>query len=291
MGEMETLQSIKQRYSCRAFDGKPIANGLREDLSRAIEALPPAPFGSKPRFVLLAAAPGDASSLKGLGTYGFISNPAAFIVGMPGKGERAPEDFGFLLEILVLEATRIGLGSCWLGGTFTKSRFAKAAGVSEKDDVDCVIALGNIPMGRDTRHGLLRVMSGGARRKPWKELFFDGGIERPFDGTADTKARLGLWVEILDAVRSAPSASNGQPWRLVRSGGSWRLYLQRSPGYGKGILNVFLKIGDHQRVDIGIAMAHFSLAADALGLSGRWIREEGAEPFGSAEYVATWRKG
>ena len=40
-------------------------------------------------------------------------------------GEKNLEDFGYTMERIILFATDLGLGTCWLGGSFTKSRFAE----------------------------------------------------------------------------------------------------------------------------------------------------------------------
>ncbi len=71
----------------------------------------------------------------------------------------------------------------------------------------------------------------------------------------------------LEAVRLAPSASNNQPWRLVLEGGPpvrVHFFLERTPGYRR------LTEVDLQRIDLGIALAHFELVARELGLAGGW---------------------
>jgi len=92
-------------------------------------------------------------------------------------------------------------------------------------------------------------------------------------------------------VRWAPSASNKQPWRLLRSGETWHFYLQRTKGYGKGS-SVFslLRLADLQRVDMGIAMCHFELAARERGLAGRWVVEQPALDTSAEglEYTVSW---
>jgi len=132
---------------------------------------------------------------------------------------------------------------------------------------------------------MIRFGAGSARRRPWEELFFDGGRNR-----ALTPASAGACAGALEAVRLAPSASNRQPWRILREreGGPFHLFLERTPGYG------MLSGSDLQRLDMGIAMAHFDLAAAEAGLAGGWVRLSappalsgkpgGPEP----EYIATW---
>ena len=99
------------------------------------------------------------------------------------------------------------------------------------------------------------------------------------------------FAAVLEGVRMAPSASNKQPWRIVRRGRDWHFYLQRTKGYGKGsAIFVMLRLADLQRVDLGIAMCHFELVAREHGLAGIWVaRDPGLQlPGKDAEYVATW---
>jgi hypothetical protein len=90
----------------------------------------------------------------------------------------------------------------------------------------------------------------------------------------------------------APSATNKQPWRIVRRGDDWHFYLVRTKGYGKGSpWFKLLRIADLQRVDLGIAMCHFELVARESGRDGLWVVEDPglALPAPGIEYTATWR--
>ena len=98
----------------------------------------------------------------------------------------------------------------------------------------------------------------------------------------------------LDMLRLAPSASNKQPWRVVRDGDRWHFYCQRTPGYGRGgpVFSV-LKLADLQRLDVGIAMCHFEQTLLAQGVQGKW---EVAAPQLTPDdaqilYVASFRSG
>jgi hypothetical protein len=92
-------------------------------------------------------------------------------------------------------------------------------------------------------------------------------------------------------VRWAPSASNKQPWRIVRNENAFHFYLSRTKGYGKGsLLFSLLRIVDLQRVDLGIAMCHFELTARELGFAGRWAVQDPdiAKPDDRTEYIVSW---
>jgi nitroreductase len=94
-------------------------------------------------------------------------------------------------------------------------------------------------------------------------------------------------------VRLGPSASNKQPWRIVRDGATWHVYIQRTPGYRNRWIVRLMNVDDLQRVDAGIAMCHFERTARELGLDGRWIVSEPPiqKPDGMTEYVTSWEEG
>jgi len=276
---------IRQRYSCRAYTKAPIAPEQAEKLSGCAASVTTGPLGTPLRFTLVAAAEGDSQALRGLGTYGLIRNPAGFIVGAAGPGEKNLEDFGYGMEAIVLHATSLGLGTCWLGGNFTKSSFAKRIGAAGSEIVPAVTPVGYAVESSRSRDPL-RKMARSDARLPWRALFFHRDFDTPLDASA-----AGPYATPLEMLRLAPSASNRQPWRVVQDGTSYHFYLQRTSGYGRGSLPfVLLGLADLQRVDIGIAMCHFALTANELGLAGEWtVREPSlASPGGTREYVGTW---
>jgi len=92
-------------------------------------------------------------------------------------------------------------------------------------------------------------------------------------------------------VRLGPSASNRQPWRLVRAAGGdgYHLFIRRTRAY-KGLFSA--RGQDLQRLDMGIAMCHFELTAREAGLAGRWAVPPAAPDIGAlperTEYIASW---
>ena len=275
---------IKRRYSCRTYVDRPIEAADQQALSLFLESLSAGPLGSRTRFSLVAAAEHDRESLRGLGTYGFIKGAAGFIVGAVMPSPRDMEDYGYGLERAVLAATDLGLGTCWLGGTFTKSSFAKKIGATRSEVVPAVVAVGYPAEG--SKSGRLRQQAGSDHRLPREQLFWDESPGEPLDF-----ARATAYADVLEAVRWSPSASNKQPCRLIRSGEIWHFYLQRTSRYGKGsAVFSLLRLADLQRVDMGIAMCHFALLARERGLAGRWVVEQpvrDAAPAG-LEYTVSW---
>jgi hypothetical protein len=94
-------------------------------------------------------------------------------------------------------------------------------------------------------------------------------------------------------VRLGPSASNRQPWRVVKEGMTWHFYIHRTRGYRFGLAGKLLKLEDLQRLDIGIAMCHFELAARELRQDGQWVvrAPDIAAPDSLTEYAVSWVEG
>ncbi len=279
---------IAQRFSCRTYLTQPIEEAQQGTLSEAAQSIRKGPRGAAVRFRLVAATRVDTGTLRGLGTYGFIKGATGFIVGAATMGEGWLEDYGHTMERLVLLATDLGLGTCWLGGSFTRSSFSRAIGATEAERVPAVAALGVIGDVDSARSGTVRRRVGADQRLPWTSLFFEGKFGMPL-----TSQAAGSFSIPLEMVRLAPSASNKQPWRIVREGRSWHFFLERTPGYSGGLASKLLRVEDIQRVDVGIAMCHFELAARELGLSGAWtVRAPRIQSQDQpVEYTATWEQG
>ncbi|MBN1451844.1 MAG: hypothetical protein JW963_12580 [Anaerolineales bacterium] len=276
---------IRQRFSCRAYRREPIDADRLEQLQAFIVDLPPAPFGARPRFNLVAANETDGHSLRGLGTYGFIKNPPAFILGAMAPAEYDLEDYGYLMEAIILYATGLDLGTCWLGGTFTKSNFARKMDLSAAETIPAVTSVGEYADPERKRRGIASRGAGADRRLPWETLFFHETLDAPL--SQDEAAG---YITPLEMLRLGPSASNKQPWRVVKRDRYWRFYLRRTPGYRADPIKRILGLCDLQRLDMGIAMCHFELTARESGLNGQWVIEEGfdKQPDALTEYLVSW---
>ncbi len=279
---------IRRRYSCRSYRDRPLGGEVRLRLEQLLSDSRLGPLGSAARFKLVTASPDDSRALRGLTTYGFVKGATGFMVGVVGPGHKNLEDFGYLMERTVLEATNLGLGTCWLGGTFSRSRFAARIGPARDEIMPAVVAVGYPTEGREDRLRL-RELAGSSRRLPSGHLFWHGRTRAPLpDGDRDPYAGL------LELVRWAPSASNKQPWRLIRTQEAWHFYLRRTKGYGRAALLFSLaRLADLPRVDMGIAMCHFEMAAREAGLEGSWVVRdpELATPAEGLEYTVSWLRG
>ena len=277
---------IAQRQSCRTYAKTPLTQELIDQMLKFLAVMGPGPFGTRPRFELAAATADDPQALKRLGTYGFIKNPAAFILGAVQPGDKNLEDFGFLLETALLFVTSMGLGSCWLGGSFSRGRFSQKMNLGADEVIPAVAAIGHADAETYSRR-MIRHFAKSHTRKPWETLFFANAWDTPL-----SHADAGVYATPLEMVRLAPSASNKQPWRVIRRDDSYHFYLQRTPGYKKEASRFQpVKMADLQRVDMGIALCHFQWTAEEMGLQGAWqvLTPPVDAPYGALEYVASWR--
>ncbi|MGZ4412450.1 MAG: nitroreductase family protein, partial [Gaiellaceae bacterium] len=165
------------RYSCRTYRDEPIAASERTELAEFLSSHTVGPFGSRARFALVAAAPGDRETLRRLGTYGFIKGATGFLVGAVRRGPKDHEDYGYLVEQAILHATSLGLGTCWLGGTFTKGTFARRMdGLAPNEIMPAVVSLG-YPGDDGTER--TRAREAGSRGRPASSLFFNERFGEP----------------------------------------------------------------------------------------------------------------
>lgn len=281
-----TSQLIRQRYSCRTYQKRPLA---KEDLNSLIAFIPTCrvgPLGNQSSFWVLPASDHDSRDLPRLGTYGFIKDPAAFIAGSITGEPGALVDFGYSMELLVLKATELDLGSCWLGGTFTKSSFARQVDLQPGESIPAVVSLGYPSDQKAWLDRTTRSYAGSDHRSPWEMLFFTNTWQQPI-----SKSAAGVFSGPLDLVRLAPSASNKQPWRLLHDRGSWHFYLERTANYPSPVFGNLLHLADLQLLDMGIAVAHFDLGLKESGLPGFWIQADPRldHPGRQLEYIISWK--
>jgi len=265
-----TLENIMHRVSVRSFTGTPLDVAHCSLLERLFaESVEGCPYGYKPRFGLVGtegivgSASSDVENGKPLriGTYGIIQKAPAFMVGAVKMGPRALVDYGYALEGVILAATSTGLGTCWLGGTFSRSAAAASLGLAEGEVLPAISPVGYPADRRTFSDKTVRFLAGSDRRLSWPELFFDQE-----EGKSLTEAKAGKWAPVLEAVRRGPSASNKQPWRILAlDGDRFQLLFAEDRAYNRA-LGIPI-----QELDMGIALRHFESAAKALGLDGHWL--------------------
>ena len=248
------LAAMRRRVSLRNYGEQAVEPAVLERLlavARTADHL----TGTPPRIALVSGVKQTRHVLTYVvGGYGLVQNPPHLLAGiLPQESDAARLDLGYVLEQVVLEATRAGLGTCWVTGSYNPQRAGDVVGLAPGEVVAAVCALGYPDQGRWGRfHSrTVRGLAGGQRRKPLTEIVFSErwGARWSPEGADPT------WVTVLEHARLAPSAANCQPWRFIVRPGQIALALMRPAP-----------------IDGGIVMAHVALASAALQVAGRWER-------------------
>ncbi len=249
---MDIRTAIRLRRSTRRYANRPIPE---ETLERLLTFAAAAGHLHQPgvRVTLVNGRERVAQILtRYAGVYGLVQGAPHLLIGLlPQETDEARLDLGYVLEQVVLEATRLGLATCWMTGSYRPDQAARAVEVATGETVAAAIALGYPRQDRRARlhDRALRRLAGAHRRQPLERIVFDGQWGQAWSPEGADRAL----VEILECARLAPSAVNRQPWRFVVE-----------PG------RVNLALVEPAPIDAGITMAHLALAAADLGRPGRW---------------------
>jgi hypothetical protein len=272
----KVTELIRMRSSWRTYDQLPLETRVLAELRSACAELDQGLFGEKLalRVVDLTETAPVGSKL---GDYGTLKKVRYFLGGVIDDGPLAYESYGYRMEQLVLRATDLGLGTCWLG-YFDRALFPDLQpGAGEL--FPAVSAVGYVASHRRLAERLIRTAVAAKKRKPWGRLFFSGALDRPLS-TTDA----GAYEGPLNGVRAAPSSGNTQPWRVVKDPGAPVFHF----------FMVVVKEGYQKRrlhdIDLGIGMSHFELVDRRYGLGGRWqILDSSPCPTPArTHYVASW---
>jgi hypothetical protein len=165
---------------------------------------------------------------------------------------------------------------------FKRSAFARKIGLTADEVMPAVSPVGYTAQKKTLTDSLFKFLARSKTRKPWQELFYSNDFNTPL-----TKSDVERYATCLEAVRLAPSASNQQPWRILREeeNNTFHFYLRRTKMYAKAIKRI-----DLQKVDMGIAMCHFELLAKELGLKGNWQQQGIRISSDDKEYITSWKE-
>ena len=178
-----------------------------------------------------------------IGGYGRVAGAplaAAFVGRERGEGDDdgAESAVGYLGQAFVLEATHLGLGTCWIAGSFDKERAAQLVALEPGERVVAVTPLGYPTARQPGGERLFRTMVKASSRASVEKLapgILDGGWPQ--------------WaVTAVHAARLARRGTNRQPWRFRWDGDS--LVLSRAE-----------KLYWTAPIDLGIARLHVRASA------------------------------
>jgi len=251
--------AIAVRSSQRRYPATPLADDVVAHLRAFCAAVQPSPNA---RLVVVDSEV-DRLFTGVLGSYGAVSGAPLAVVFVGRVGAEA--EVGYLGEAFVLEATALGLGTCWIAGSFDKER---AGGLVEPAPGERVMAL--TPVGNSLKRlpageRLMRRVIGASSRLPLEKIA--PGIDGAPPGAAGSPGAPAWpsWARAaVEAARLAPSGVNRQPWRFRYEDGA--LVLTRAA-----------KLYWTALLDFGIAELHVELGAAHRGVRGTW------EPLGEPD--------
>ena len=271
-------EAVQKRYSVRNYQKQEVDTNLKHEIEAFVGSLEN-PFGKKVNFHFLESK--EAQNQQKLGTYGVITGAEQYIGTTIQLEPMSLEALGYEMEAVILYLAHLGLGTCWLGGTFNRKGFANAMNIGENDIFPIVTPYGYPAPKKQIKETMMRKMIQADQRKEWSSLFFKSDFQTPL-----SKEEANELAFALEMVRLGPSASNKQPWRIVVTEQGCHFYEYKEPNYSDRFAY------DIQRIDMGIAAAHFDFAVKEKMMQGAFHTE--SEPDitlpENVEYAFSWIK-
>ena len=261
---------IRQRKSVRTFDGTPLSVEDRSALEAYMDS-PTNPFSIPITFRLLDAKEHGLSSpvIVGADTY------------LAAKVEKVPNfeiAYGYSFEKVCLYALSRGIGTVMLAASLSRSTFEQAMNVQTDEVLPVGSPAGYPAEKRSIRDSLMRKGLKADERIPFGKLYYNSTFENEL-----TKEAAGVFAEALEMARLAPSAGNKQPWRAVLDGDKVHFYEQKSMKVSP--------LGDIQKVDVGIALAHFDMTMEENGYAGSFaFADPGIQAPSETYYIVTYER-
>lgn len=246
---MDIIQAMKERRSVRSFNGKPLDAQMIEKLHKIIDESYTL-FGGNISIRL------KRFDLKGdfkPSTYGVIKGASDYFLMAIGEGEDSDITAGFQFEQIVLKAWELGLGTCWIAGTYKGSQFDQGEEWPDGESLKIICPVG-YPEKQRIMEKMMRMTIGSNSRKPFSDLFFEDNFKKSL--SRDSK-----FGEPLEMLRLAPSSTNSQPWRVLVDGNKVMFYYK--PKYPITV------------IDCGIGICHFYETEKYNGFDGKFEKETG----------------
>jgi nitroreductase len=244
--------AISARHSRRTFDPhKPVPSEILSSLQKVCDEFRPFPGA---RAIVITKNAEQIYKFV-FGSYGTIQGAGLALAFIGDANNRhMPEEIGYTGEGVLLEATSLGLSTCWMTGTFRPGVIKEL--VKIKGD-ERVFAASPVGFTSESKSLLEKVMSGQARSKQRKPL------SSMVHGLPENE-----WLpwtkSAVEAARLAPSAMNRQPWQFTVEAKSITISTDKSK------VDKF----SSTRLDCGIAMLNLEVAALNQGVKGRWELQE-----------------
>ncbi len=145
---MDVSEAIRLRYSCRNYEDRPLEKEKLEAILEAARQAPSAKNLQDWRFVVVTDKAARRRLAAAANSQTFIENAGAIIVActvsehvMRCGQAIGPIDVAIAIEHMCLQATELGLATCWIG-SFYPDKVRAVVGIPENIEVIELLALG-----------------------------------------------------------------------------------------------------------------------------------------------------
>jgi nitroreductase len=145
---MDVSRAIQSRYSCRRYEDKPIEDAQLQSILEAARQAPSAKNLQDWRFVVVRDKALREKLAIAANNQTFIENAGAIIVACTASdhvmrcGQAiGPIDVSIAMEHMCLQATELGLATCWIG-SFYPDKVRSVVGIPEHINIIELLALG-----------------------------------------------------------------------------------------------------------------------------------------------------
>jgi len=138
----DILEAITKRISTRSFSSLTIPTEKQKLMIQYIKQQIKGPFGSIVNFNWVDMNHFSKAEVKKFGSFGIKNRSNFFVVGSVLFSDYNMEDFGYLLEKIVLYATHIDLSSSWLSPFFNHQAFSEIIGIDSTQSIPAIVMIG-----------------------------------------------------------------------------------------------------------------------------------------------------
>jgi len=252
--ELELFDLMRSRRSCRSYQTRFMSEADRSELLAAVER-----HLRSPR---LGPTPVRLEYIRARLRVWPVVNGREFLVAIAPRPylRRSVIDVGRSLQKVVMDATRMGLGTCWIGPGADHESLKRHLGDRFDDEREQIICTCAVGYRSHYLAAFLRLFNRATfTRLPLAELFFtDAQLSLPAKLQEPQFARFG---RIFEACQWSPSSYNGQTTRAVLSSEDGSL---ESVDFCAVTSSRY-----YAAVALGIWCANWELGCEALGIQGR----------------------
>ena len=228
---MSLIEAVNARRSRRKYINRPIEPAVMEQLQACAKEVSQS-AGARIELIF-----DNGEAFRGLRrNYGLLAGVRHYagLIADPGD-KTAVERLGYYGELFMLRAVALGLGTCWVGGSYDRALCPFA--LSGKEEVVCAITFGDTPEQDNAREKLIQSLT---HRKT-----------KSIEDMMSAESPVPEWfLAGMAAVQKAPSANNRQPVMFTYRNGA-------------------VTAESASAIDLGIAKLHFELGTGG-GQSARF---------------------